>query len=383
MLLIEGAEVVTPEGVWSPGWVLVVHRRIEAMGPGQAPAPPEGTERVDGEGLVAMPGFIDIHVHGGDGADTMDADPEALRTMARFHATHGVTAMIPTTWAAPEAELAKVMEAVVAATGPVKGGATILGVHLEGPWISPARAGAQDPAHIRPPDLDEALRLYANAPVRMVTVAPEEPGAHELIAGMAARRVEVSLGHTEASFEDMATAVRLGARHVTHTFNAMPPLGHRRPGALGAALTFPELQCEVIADNVHVHPAAVGLLARAKGPAGTVLVSDAIRAAGRPDGPVDLGGRVASCCGGAVRLEDGTLAGSALTLDVAVANFRAATGWSWPDVARAAAGNVADSFALFGKGRLVPGADADIVLLDSDGNVRMTVIVGRVVYRAD
>jgi N-acetylglucosamine-6-phosphate deacetylase len=306
--------------------------------------------------------------------------------MARFHAAHGVTALLPTTWSAGPAALEAAVAAIAEATGPVEGGATILGAHLEGPWINPARAGAQDPAGIRPPDLAEARRLLAlgqGGVVRMVALAPEMPGAGEVIAECVGRGVVVSAGHTEASWDEMVAAVGAGVRHVTHTFNAMAGLGHRDPGTVGAALALPELRCELIADGHHVHAGAMAVLARAKGPEGVVLISDAVRAAGLPDGDVDLGGRAAQHCCGAVRLADGRLAGSVLTLDVALRNFAAATGWSWPDLARAAAGNAAAALGLAAKGRLAAGLDADLVLLADDGagDVVLTVVEGRIVHR--
>jgi N-acetylglucosamine-6-phosphate deacetylase len=389
-LLIAGAVVVAAEEAWSPGWLVAAGGRIQALGPGEAPGGVRaevtalGTV-VDGRGCVLLPGFIDVHVHGGDGADAMDADPDGLRRMARFHARHGVTALLPTTWSAPPAALEAAVGAIAEAAGPVEGGATIVGAHLEGPWINPARAGAQDPAGIRPPDPAEARRLLnlRSGTVRLVALAPEMPGAEELIAECRTRGVVVAAGHTQASWEQMVAAAAAGVRHVTHTFNAMGGFGHREPGTVGAALAVPELRCELIADGHHVHAGAMALLARAKGPGGVVLVSDAIRAAGLADGDVDLGGRAAQSCCGAVRLADGTLAGSVLTLDVAVRNFAAATGWGWPDLARAAAGNAAEALGLSSKGRLAPGLDADLVLLSDDGagDVVLTVVEGRVVHR--
>lgn len=388
-LLIAGGTVVAAEEVWSPGWVAAAGGRIQALGPGEAPGgfraevTALGTV-VDGRGSVLLPGFIDVHVHGGDGADVMDADPDGLRRMARFHARHGVTALLPTTWSAPPAAVEAAVAAIAEAVGPVEDGATILGAHLEGPWINPARAGAQDPNGIRPPDAEEARRLLDRHPgtVRLVALAPEMPGADEVIGECRERGVVVAAGHTEADWDEMVAAVAAGVRHVTHTFNAMAGLGHRNPGTAGAALALSELRCELIADGHHVHAGAMAVLARAKGPGGVVLISDAIRAAGLAEGDVDLGGRTAQHCCGAVRLADGRLAGSVLTLDVALANFAAATGWGWADLARAAAGNAADALSLSSKGRLAPGLDADLVLVsEGTGEVLLTVVEGRVVHR--
>ncbi|MDQ1515118.1 MAG: N-acetylglucosamine-6-phosphate deacetylase [Actinomycetota bacterium] len=386
-LLIFGAAVAAVDGVWSPGWLVAAGGRIQALGPGEAPGGVRTEVRalgsvVDGRGCVLLPGFVDVHVHGGDGADAMDADPDGLRRMARFHATHGVTALVPTTWSAPPAALDAAVGAIAEVVGPVDGGATILGAHLEGPWINPARAGAQDASGIRLPDVAEARRLLGGGMVRLVALAPEMPGAGDVIAECRARGVTVSAGHTEAGWDEMVAAVGAGVRHVTHTFNAMAGLGHREPATVGAALALPELRCELIADGRHVHPGAMAVLARAKGPGGVVLISDAVRAAGLPDGEVDLGGRAAQHCCGAVRLPDGRLAGSVLTLDGAVRRFAAATGWGWSDLARAAAGNAADALGLTTKGRLAAGADADLVLLGDDGagEVVLTVVEGRIVH---
>ncbi|MEW6475096.1 MAG: N-acetylglucosamine-6-phosphate deacetylase [Actinomycetota bacterium] len=417
-LLISGATVVGADGVWSPGWLAAAGGRIQSMGPGAAPGGVRAEISalgvvIDGRGGVLLPGFIDVHVHGGDGADAMDADGDGLRRMARFHAAHGVTSLLPTTWSAPPEALEAAVGAIAEAAGPVEGGATILGAHMEGPWINPAKAGAQDPAGIRSPDVAEARRLLDIRPghrplagggsvasssrsvvpagsrpagggiVRLVALAPEMPGAAEVIHECRERGVLVAAGHTEASWDEMVAAAGAGVRQVTHTFNAMAGLGHRAPGTVGAALALPELRCELIADGHHVHAGAMAVLARAKGPEGVVLISDAVRAAGLPDGDVDLGGRPAQHCCGAVRLADGTLAGSVLTLDVALRNFAAATGWGWADLARAVAGNAAEALGLPTKGRLAPGLDADLVLVGDEGagEVLLTVVEGRVVHR--
>lgn len=386
-LLITGATVCAPDGLWSPGWLHVgADGRIAGLGAGDPTLPPSSclpaARHLDARGLILAPGFIDLHVHGGDGAEAMDADPDGLRHMARFHARHGVTGIVPTTWAAGEGAIRAACEAIAEAAGRVPGGATILGAHLEGPWINPNRCGAQDPAHIRPPDAGEAVRLLDTGVVRLVALAPEIPGSAAVIGACRERGVTVSAGHTEAGYDDMVAAVAAGVRHVTHTYNAMGGLGHREPGAVGAALALPELRCEVIADGIHVHPGALAVLARAKGPGGVVLVSDATRAAGLPEGVVDLGGREGYHCGGAVRLADGRLAGSALTLDRAVATFARATGWGWEHLWRAAAANAAAALGLTDTGSLVAGHAADLVLLDGTGAVVRTMVGGETVFAA-
>ncbi len=382
-LLVAGARVCAPDAVLEPGWLLTEGAgRIAGLGQGRPPEEAEGAEVIDAAGLTLLPGFIDIHVHGGDGADVMDADPDGLARIARFHARHGTTALLATTWAASPETIAAAVEVIAAALGPVDGGATILGAHLEGPWINPRRAGAQDRSHIRDPEPAEAAALLESGAVRLVTLAPEQPGGTALIGPLRRHGVVVSAGHTEASYAEMEDAVAAGLTQTTHTFNAMSAFGHREPGTVGAALSLGELRCEVICDGVHVHPTAIGLLARAKGPEGVILVTDATRATGLPDGDVDLGGRTGHHCGGAVRLPDGTLAGSALTFEVGLATFARASGWWWDSLWRAASGNAAAALGLEGKGSLVPGHDADLVLVDDDGTVHLTVVEGRIVHRS-
>jgi N-acetylglucosamine-6-phosphate deacetylase len=382
-LLVTGARVLTPAGEWPRGWIAVEGRRIAAMGQGESP-PGAGGDVLVADGLVALPGFVDLHVHGAVGADVMDADPEGLRRMARFYAGHGVTAWLPTTMTAGAPDIERALEAVRAVAGPVEGGATILGAHLEGPYLSPARAGAQDESWIRVADRAEATRLLDTGVVRLLAVAPEIDGNHWLIGAATARGVTVSAGHTDATYDQTLAAVQAGVRHVTHAFNAMRPLGHREPGVLGAALTVPELRCELVADNVHVHPAAMRLLVKAKGAGGVVLVSDAVRATGLPDGAYTVGDRPAIHMGGAIRLADGTLAGSVLTLDRALRNLQSATGRPLAELWPAASRNAAKAIGVDdAKGSLEPGKDADLVLLDPALEVVVTVAEGSIVHGGD
>jgi N-acetylglucosamine-6-phosphate deacetylase len=384
-LLVTGARVLTPGGEWPRGWIAVAGRRIAAMGQGEPPPGVDaGADVLAADGLVAMPGFVDLHTHGAVGVDVMDADPDGLARLARFLAGHGVTAWLPTTMTATPADTERALEAVAAVAGPGEGGATVLGAYLEGPYLNPARAGAQDAALIRPADRAEAARLLDSGVVRVLAVAPEVEQNRWLVAEAVARGVTVSAAHTDATYDQALAAVADGVRHVTHAFNAMRPLGHREPGILGAALTLPELRCELIADTVHVHPAAMALLLQAKGAGGVVLVSDAMRSTGLPEGAYTVGGRPAFHMDGAIRLADGTLAGSVLTLDRALHNLQAATGRPLAELWPAASRNAAQAIGVDdAKGSLEPGKDADLVLLDPALRVVVTVVEGAVVHGGD
>jgi N-acetylglucosamine-6-phosphate deacetylase len=381
-LLVTGARVLTPGGEWPRGWIAVEGRRIAAMGQGRPPERRLATAAVlDASGLVVLPGFVDLHAHGAVGADVMDADPEGLRRMARFYARHGVTAWLPTTMTASARDLERALEAVGEVLGPVDGGATVLGAHLEGPYLSAARGGAQDPSLIRVAARPEATRLLDTGLVRLLAVAPEVRGNRWLVAEAVGRGVTVSAGHTDATYDQALAAVGDGVRHVTHVFNAMRPLGHREPGMLGAALTVAELACELVADNIHVHPAAMRLLLAAKGADGVALVTDAVRATGLPDGAYQVGDQPAIHVDGAIRLADGTLAGSVLTLDRALHNLQAATGRPLAELWAATSRNAARAIgADTTKGSLEPGKDADLVLLDPELRVIATVAEGALVH---
>ncbi len=340
---------------------------------------------LDATGCTLLPGFVDLHVHGGAGHDTMDATPEALVEMARFFASHGVTSFLPTTITAPHAEILRavtnVATTLAAFTDQPWPGARILGLHIEGPYISPRYPGAQPVAFIRPPSLDEFAELLAAGPIRMITLAPEEAGAEALIALARRHNVTVVWGHTDATYEICLWAADQGVTQATHTYNAMSGLHHRRPGVLGATLTIDTVYAQLIADNIHVHPAAMQVLARCKGIDRTILITDAMRAAGLPDGQYDLGGQTVTVAEGACRLADGTLAGSILTMECALANFVAATGLSlaeaWPVTSQTALRslNLAEGVKSIAVGEI-----ADLVLLDEHLTVINTIRNGVIIY---
>lgn len=380
-LLITNARVITPTGVIRDGWVQTDGDRF--VGVGGATATPLGGNVIwiDGRGGLLGPGLIDIHTHGAVGHDVMDGTTVALTAIREFLATRGVTSFLATTWSARHDSIIAALDAIKASLGPSLTGATLLGANLEGPYLSERAAGAQDPAAIRPVDRDELDALLSTGLVRLITLAPEVGVNLQAVAESVTRGARVSVGHTAATFEQVTAAVERGATLMTHLFNAMTPLGHRAPGAAGAGLTDPRLMCEVVADGIHVHPAVMRLILAAKGIDGVVLVSDAVRACGMPEGEVDLDGRRVVHRDGAVHLSDGTLAGSALTLDVAVRNFAAATGRPLEDVWAAASLNPARAAGVDDrKGTIEIGKDADLALLDQAMDVALTVAQGNVVY---
>jgi len=383
-LLVTNARVVGAEAVLDPGWLSTSAGVIDGMGGGS----PDATlvqERtvVDAAGAMVLPGFVDVHVHGAVGVEVMDGDAEGLTAMSAFFATRGVTSFLATTWTAPADETMRALQAVAEVADVDLPGARILGAHMEGPYLSASRCGAQDPRSVRLPDLAEARRFLDTGVVRLITVAPELGSARELVAMCRDSDVRVSAGHTEATYEQVVEAVDWGVRQVTHTFNAMPPLHHRRPGPVAAAILQPQLVAELIADNKHVHPAVLAAFLRAKGPDGVVLVTDALRPTGLESGEFLIGGRPAVVDDGVVRLLDGTMAGSMLTMDRALRNLVRATGAPvehlWPTSSRngAVAAGVGHR-----KGALAVGMDADLVVVGDDVDVRMTVVSGRIVHTA-
>lgn len=321
----------------------------------------EARVRVDAATPVVLPGFIDLHVHGGGGADTMDAG-DAMARLARTHARHGTTALLATTMTAPLPEI----EAALHALRPhcesrLPGCARVLGVHLEGPYISPDRLGAQ-PAFARPPSLPEILALHAIAPIRVLTLAPEEEGALALIPALVDAGIRVQIGHSKASYEQARQALECGASGFTHLYNAMSALHHREPGVVGAALAHGE-HAELIPDLVHVAPGAIRAALRAL--PGLYCVTDATSAAGMPDGSYRLGRQTVHKCLGAVRLADGTLAGSTLTMDQALRNLVHELGLPLAEASACVSTRAARYLGEPQRGVIAVGACGDLVVLDA------------------
>jgi len=377
---IVGGTVLTPSREL-PGYTVVIEQgTIQAVLAAQ-PQPGPSDQVIDASGLYVAPGLIDIHVHGADGCDTMDATPEALHRMARFFAAHGVTSYLPTTMTASAPAISAAIEAA-ARFQPPADGAAHLGLHLEGPYLSSHHKGAQPEIHLRAPQPEEYRAWFASDRVRLVTVAPELEGSLVMIETGALAGVDFAVGHSDADFELVVEAADHGLRQATHLFNAMLGLHHRRPGTLGAVLTDDRIYAQLIADGVHVHPAMVKLVVRAKGPGRTILITDAMRATGLPDGVYDLGGQATHVHDGVARLEAGNLAGSTLTLDAALRNVMAFTGLSLTEALPMATAVPAEALNLTGrKGCLAAGADADIILLDSELRVARTIVGGQTVFQ--
>jgi N-acetylglucosamine-6-phosphate deacetylase len=383
MLAFTANLLMTPALTVERGLLLVDEGKIVEVVSGEPRALPSGVTAIDlGDSLIA-PGYVDLHIHGGAGFDVMDDIADGLPAVERGLARHGVTSYYPTTVTAPLDTTLRALERLADAieTSPQVGRtdcrARPLGIHLEGPFISHQRRGVHPAADLLPPRIDTFDRFWqaARGHIRMMTIAPELEGAPEVIAEAARRGVCVSLGHSDADSETAARGIAAGARHATHTFNAMRPLDHRSPGILGAVLTDDRLSADIIADGVHLDPAIVKLVAEAKGPEQTVLITDAIAATGMPDGryrlgTIDVDVKDGKCMAG------GKLAGSVLSMDKAVRNLARFAGWSLPQAVAAASRNPARVAGLKQKGCLVAGADADFVILSSAGDVLRTFVGG-------
>lgn len=347
-----GGRIVTPDGVVE-GSLHLDGDRIVAVEPGTA-----ATDR------WILPGFVDIHNHGGGGFTFTTGDAAAAREAAAFHLGHGTTTLLASLVSSPF----ELMRDAVLAYAPLVAEGVLAGVHFEGPYLSHARCGAQNPEFLRDPSLDELTEIIklADGVLRMVTIAPERPGALDAIRLLAEHGVVAAVGHTDGSYAEVMAAVEAGATVGTHLFNGMRPVHHREPGPIVALLDSPTVVCELVADGVHLHDGTLAFAAHSAGSARSALITDAMTAAGMPDGEYDLGGLAVTVADRVARLANGSIAGSTLTMDAAV---RQALGAGLPiaDVAAMAATTPARVLGLAGElGALRPGLRADLVELDAD-----------------
>ncbi len=381
LTLITGGTLVTPSKVHPHGAVLVAGTRIRAAGAEGSFDVPREAQVVDAGGGRIIPGLIDVHIHGLEGHAA--AGP-GLADVIRALPAHGVTAFLPTSYDAARVDLCEALAQMRPLVEQPPIGAKPLGIHMEGPWLSPKHPGAGNPARFYPLTEGDVIDFQdaSGGRVRMVTFAPEEGDALNVIPWLVEHGIIPTLGHSDADYDTVHRAVALGLNHATHTYNAMRGLHHRDPGTLGAVLDHDEIVAQLIADGHHVHPAAMRILIRAKGVERVCLVSDATPPAGLPPGRVEWEGRTLVGDGQTVRLEDGTLAGSATLLDGMLRVLVEQAGVDFKDAVRMATDVPARLLSVY-KGRLQPGYDADITVLDDDYHPRLTMVGGQIVYRAD
>lgn len=357
--------ILTPDG-WVRGTIAFDQQILRIDGQAGDPAS-------NGDDFI-LPGFIDLHVHGGGGRDFMQAG-DAAQTIARLHASHGTTSLLATTMTAPDSDIDQALRAIAAAcVQRPTGAARLLGAHLEGPFINPAKLGAQ-PEHARVATQQALTRLATLAPIRLVTIAPEIEGHLAIVKALSEAGVRVQIGHSLGSYEDGVAALDHGASGFTHLFNAMTGLHHRAPGMVGAALAHAR-HAELIPDLLHVHPGAIKVALRAI--PGLFCVTDSTAAAGMPDGEYMLGRQTVHKCLGGVRLADGTLAGSALTMDQALRNL-VGLGLDLAEASMRVSTHAADYLGELRRGRLATACLADLVVLDRDLRLKRVFVEGEAV----
>ena len=386
-LLLRGARVVLPDRVLESASLLVERGRIAGLFTPAAGPPAPRARTIELHGLTLYPGFIDVHIHGAVGVDTLAADADALHRVARFLAAAGVTSWLPTLVPAPDEDYARAVAAINelmedgAARAPA---ARALGVHYEGPFVNRAQCGALRTPFFRtystPADI-EHLPLVAHADaVHMITVAPEIEGGVELVGALAARGWIVSIGHTRADVATLDAAAVAGARHMTHFFNAMSPLHQRAPGPIGWGLVRDDVTCDVIADGVHTDPLMLRLALRCKTQERLLLISDAVAPAGLGDGAYEVWGERITVAGGRTENERGSIAGSISTMRDGVA-LLATLGVAPSELARVAALNPARLLGVADEcGTIEAGKRADLTALDTAGRVRLTLVGGRLAF---
>lgn len=386
-LAIIRGKLITPDQVISEGDILIQSGRINELGDSGTIQIPADLLTIDAKGMMVVPGFIDAHTHGAIGHDYMDSTPDEIREMLRWVVSTGVTTLLPTLASAPFMEQIEMITRLREVIESQKAGeATIAGIHLEGPYISLEKRGAQPEKAIRAPSIDEMSELIevSGNNIRLVTLAPELKGAIELIEFLVNKGIIVSAGHSNANVDQMREAEKAGLTRGAHLYNGMSAFTHRNPGIVGAILTSDKIYAELTVDGIHVDPVAAEVALRAKGSDKVTLVTDSMQATGLGDGMyLRPGNRKVIVENGAARLESGNLAGSILTMDRAVRNAVNMLHLSLPAAVSMASQVAATSLGLGEhKGRLDRGMDADVVLLRQDLEVDTAIVMGDVVFRS-
>ncbi|KRF43888.1 N-acetylglucosamine-6-phosphate deacetylase [Paenibacillus sp. Soil787] len=374
---ITNVRVIAETGIIEQGSVCVENGRITAIVEGEL-VYSEGLDILDGEGKLLIPGMIDVHIHGAKGYDMMDGTVRSIEVVSETCAATGCTSFLATSVSSKMEDLLRMIDNVKQVAGKERG-ASIVGIHTEGPYLNIKRKGMQNEAYLRHPDIAEMERVVeqAGSLLKMVTIAPELPGGMEMVSYLRERGIIVAIAHSDATYDEATEAFRLGASHITHCFNGMRPIHHRDPGLVVAAFEQPHVSLQAIVDHVHLHPAIVRLMHKIKGAEGMVLITDALHAMGLGDGDYQFGGHAVKVVGGVAQLQDGTLASSTVTMSEALRNT-VELGISLEDAVTMASRTPADLLGLTHKGRIAIGADADMVLLDDKFQVAWTMISGRI-----
>ncbi|WP_251518931.1 MULTISPECIES: N-acetylglucosamine-6-phosphate deacetylase [Staphylococcus] len=376
-VLINGCIYTEREKI-DKGYVIIKNGKIAGLGNGNY----EGElETYDMKGRHILPGFIDMHIHGGYGEDAMDGSFDGLKHLSESLLSEGTTSYVPTTMTQSEQNIKAALKNIADYQSQQDRyqAAEVVGVHLEGPFISEHKVGAQNPKYVQRPTVEKLQQFQesANNQIKVITFAPEVKGALALLQSFK-DKIRFSIGHSVATFEETNKAAQNGARHVTHLYNAATPFEHRKPGVFGAAWTNDDLHTEIIVDGVHSHPAAVKIAYKQKGNSRFFLITDAMRAKGMPEGEYDLGGQNVIVKGTEARLESGALAGSILKMNDGLNNLINYTGDSLENLWRVTSLNQAKALKIDDrKGSLKVGNDADIVVLDNDINVQLTIKSGK------
>lgn len=377
MKAIINANIITLQGILHNHAVVFEDKIISIIPEGQL-GKFQIEEQIDANGRYLSPGFIDIHVHGCNGFDAMDEDENALSAIAKGVLQTGVTSFVPTTMTMPFARMAQSIVRIRQARGR-SGGAEVLGCHMEGPFINEDYKGAQDKQYIIGPDITK-IEPYLDC-IKVITIAPEVADSRAFIAACVQKGIVVSIGHSSATYEQAVEAIKAGVSHMAHTFNALPPLHHRLPGAVGAAMDS-NIVCELIVDNLHVHPAMQRILLKVKGVDKIILITDAMRASLLGEGEYEFGGQNVTVKKGEARLKDGVIAGSVLSLNKAVRNFMENTSLDLVKAIQLVTLNPARQMGVVDrKGSIEVGKDADMVLFDDELNIFATFVKGQFLFR--